>query len=64
MLESLGRGDKVMLSSGIFGTVLKIDDEKSIVTMELSKNNVVEVLRESIGEVVEKRKGSAKKGGK
>ena len=40
-LESLKRGDKVVTSSGIYGTIAAIDDNKGIVTLEVGKETQI-----------------------
>lgn len=49
MQSAIGVGDKVMLTSGIFGTVVSLDDDRA--TVELAPGAVVEVMRAAIGRV-------------
>lgn len=51
MQSALAVGDQVMLSSGVFGTVRELQDDK--VSLEIADNVVILVARGAIGEVVE-----------
>lgn len=52
MLQSLKKGDRVLTSSGIFGTVVGVDDAKAVlrisddVKVEFLKSSVVQVMTE------------------
>ncbi|WP_168929583.1 preprotein translocase subunit YajC [Nocardioides sp. GY 10127] len=50
MQRSLEPGDEVMLTAGLFGTVVSIDDDR--IQVELSPGTVVTVARGAIGQVV------------
>jgi len=49
--SSLGPGSKVMLSSGIFGTVVSVADES--VRLEIAPGTTVKVARQAVVRVVE-----------
>ena len=49
MQASLAVGDKVMLTSGIFGTVVEIADARAV--LSLSPGTEIEVMRAAIAEV-------------
>jgi len=53
MVSQLRRGDKVLLQSGIFGTVSKVVDD-GVVLVEIAENIKVRVARQAIGEVLSK----------
>jgi preprotein translocase subunit YajC len=53
MLKELKKGDRVVTSSGIFGTIFAINDEKSIVVLKLAEEIKVEFLKSSITARVE-----------
>ena len=55
MLQDLGRGDSVMLSSGMLGTVVKVDHDKALLSVEVSEGVIVKVMRDYITNVTEKR---------
>lgn len=48
MLGALQKGDKVVLNSGIYGKVIRID-EGEVVTLEIADNVRVRVLKRAIG---------------
>jgi preprotein translocase subunit YajC len=50
MQASVAQGDQVMLTSGIFGTVTELDDDRLM--LELAPGVVVRVARGAIGSVV------------
>ena len=50
MVSQLRRGDKVVLQSGIFGTVSKVVDEQSVL-VEIAENVKIRVARQAIGEI-------------
>lgn len=47
-LDGLKRGDKVVTSSGIIGSVAAIDETKGVVTLEIAKDTQVKFTRSSI----------------
>ena len=49
---ALSRGDEVMLTSGIFGTVLSIDEEAARVQVSVADSVVLTVHRGAIAEIV------------
>lgn len=48
LLESLRKGDKVVTSSGMFGTIAGINDKENIVVLKVSENVKIEFLKSSI----------------
>lgn len=48
MLGSLQRGDKVVTSSGIFGTITKISDDQNKITVRVAKDVELEFLKSSV----------------
>ena len=51
MVSSLRRGDKIVTAGGLIGTVSKIDDDETM-TVELSKDVKVTVVRSTITKVL------------
>ncbi|MCZ6801007.1 MAG: preprotein translocase subunit YajC [Nitrospirae bacterium] len=47
MLEALKKGDKVITSAGIWGTITNLDKETA--TVQISDNTKVKIQRENIG---------------
>jgi len=54
LLESLRKGDKVVTSSGMFGTIVGINDKENIVVLKVSENVKIEFLKTSIAGRVSK----------
>ncbi|MFH1336516.1 MAG: preprotein translocase subunit YajC [Candidatus Zixiibacteriota bacterium] len=48
MVTSLRKGDKVVTSSGIFGTIVGMDDQENKVVLKIAENVKVEFLKSSI----------------
>jgi len=48
MISSLRKGDKVVTNSGIFGTIVGIDEQENKVVLKIAENVKVEFLRSSI----------------
>ena len=54
MLDSLGKGDKVITASGIHGSVADVDDENKTVTLNVSDNTKIKFDKAAIAVVVTK----------
>ena len=50
MLSALEVGDDVMTTGGIFGTVIEIDDDEGVVTVEIAPGTRVKMLRQGISQ--------------
>lgn len=55
MRSSLRIGDRIVTTSGIFGTIMQIDDAKNVVTVEVSKGVNIIVYKLSIAETLTKK---------
>jgi preprotein translocase subunit YajC len=55
--SSISVGDRVMLTSGIFGRVAQLDDET--LDLEVAPGVVISALRHAVAQVVEPRAGAA-----
>ena len=53
MVDSIKKGDSVVLSSGIYGKVIKLYDNDTI-DLEISKDTKVKVMKSSISNKIEK----------
>jgi preprotein translocase subunit YajC len=58
MLKKLKKGDYVLTSSGMYGTVSKI--EENTVTLKISENVFVKFEKWAIQEVLKKKEGDEK----
>jgi len=54
MLDNLQKGDKVVTSGGVFGTVSGIKEKEKTVLLKVSENTKIEILRSSIAQVLKK----------
>lgn len=54
MIQSLRKGDKVITSGGLFGTVLNIKEKENVVVVKIAENVKVEIQRSSIAGLIEK----------
>jgi len=50
LLKSLEVGDEVMTTGGIFGTIVEIDDEEGVVTVEIAPGTQVKMMRQGISQ--------------
>ena len=54
LLQELKKGDRVVTSGGMFGTIFAIDDERNIVVLKIGEDVKLEFLRTSIAAKVDK----------
>lgn len=52
MVDSVKRGDKVVTVGGMIGIVTKVDVKTSSLTLEVSENTEIKVLRSSVAEIM------------
>ena len=50
LVASLEVGDEVMTNGGIFGTIIDIDDDEGIVTVEIAPGTRIRMLRQGISQ--------------
>jgi preprotein translocase subunit YajC len=50
LLSSLEVGDEVMTTGGIFGTIIEIDEDEGVVTVEIAPGTRVRMLRQGISQ--------------
>ena len=50
VLDSLEVGDEVMTSSGIFGTIVEIDEDEGVLTVEIAPGTRVRMVRAGIAQ--------------
>ncbi len=48
MLSELKKGERVVTSSGIFGTIVGINEKDNIIVLRIAENVKIEILRNSI----------------
>jgi preprotein translocase subunit YajC len=54
LLKELKKGDKVVTSGGMFGTIFAIDEERGRVVLKFAENVKMEFLKSSIAAKVDK----------
>lgn len=52
MLDNLRKGDKVITSGGILGTIAGFKEKDNIVTLKLDQNVKIEILKTAISKVI------------
>jgi preprotein translocase subunit YajC len=50
VLAALEVGDEVMTTGGIFGTIVEIDDEEGVVTVEIAPGTRIRMMRQGISQ--------------
>jgi preprotein translocase subunit YajC len=60
MRNSIQIGNKVLTTSGIFGTIAEIDNEKGVVSVSLAKDVTVVMYKTSIANVLKDKKEEIK----
>ncbi len=53
LLQNLKKGDKVVTSGGMFGTIFAIDEERNRIVLKISNDTKLEFLKSSITAKVE-----------
>jgi preprotein translocase subunit YajC len=59
MVESLKKGDKVVTSGGIYGTIMGLKENEQALILEIDDNVKIKVTRSAIAKKVGKEDGSA-----
>lgn len=57
LLNSVAKGDQVLTSGGIFGTVESVDAAKGVIALNVAPKVSIRVSRSAVAQVVEKRRG-------
>lgn len=55
MRENIRIGDKIVTISGVFGSVVEIDDAKGVISIEISKGVNIIIYKTSVAEVLTKK---------
>jgi preprotein translocase subunit YajC len=55
MIDALKKGDRVVTSGGVHGTIIGIKEKENILVVQVAKDVRIEVSRGSISQVNEKR---------
>ena len=54
MIASLKRGDKILTSGGIIGTIVKVEEEEGVLLVEIAKDVRVRVARATVSDLLSK----------
>ncbi len=54
MLSELKKGDRVVTNSGMFGTIIGIDEKENMIVLKVGENTKIEFLRTAVAGRVEK----------
>lgn len=52
MVQKLGKGDKIVTSGGIFGEIVKVEEDKNAFLIEIAEQVRIRVRRDSVSEIV------------
>ncbi len=52
LLSSLKKGDRIVTTSGIYGTVKRIEDSAGVVVVEVAKGVTMKIARRAVGEII------------
>lgn len=52
MLDNLQKGDKVVTTGGVFGSISGIKEKENTVILKISENTKIEILRSSVAQVL------------
>jgi len=62
MIGAIKRGDKVLTSGGIIGSVVKVEESEDVLLVEIAKDIRVRIARGTISDVLNKPQAAAAKG--
>ena len=54
MIEALKKGDKIITSGGIHGTIAGIKEKEGTIIVKIDDNTKIELVKNSVAQVVEK----------
>ena len=60
MIGAIKRGDKVLTSGGIIGSVVKVEESEDVLLVEIAKDIRVRIARSTISDVLNKPQTAAK----
>lgn len=54
MIESLRKGDKIVTTGGIYGTIVGVKEKENSIIVKIDDNTKIELVKSSVAQVVEK----------
>lgn len=52
LLRSVEVGDEIVTTAGVFGTIVAIDDESDVITLEIAPGTRIRMVRAGVGRIV------------
>lgn len=59
MIKAIAKGDRVVTSGGVIATVVKVDEEKDTLTLEIADDVKIKVVRSTIASVLTEKPATA-----
>jgi preprotein translocase subunit YajC len=56
MLKAVAKGDDIVTTSGIYGKIVKVDEEQNTAQVEIADNVVIKIKMDSISELAAEKK--------
>jgi preprotein translocase subunit YajC len=56
LISSVQKGETIITNSGIYGKVENIDESKATIELEIAKNVVIKIARDSIVDIISRKK--------
>lgn len=60
MLQAISKGDQVVTSGGIFGEVVKIEEDKNLFVIKIADQVTIKVRRDAVSELANPQPAAAK----
>lgn len=55
MTKTVKKGEKVLLSSGIFGVIAKVSEDSDYINVQIAENSIVTVLKSAVSDILSRR---------
>ena len=62
LVRSVDEGDEIVMTSGIFGTIVEIDEDDDILTVEIAPGTQVRMVRAGVGRRLTRRRRGLRRG--
>ena len=56
LISSVQRGETIITNSGIYGKVDKINESDATIDLEIAKNVVIKIAKDSVAEIISRKK--------
>lgn len=61
MLQAISKGDQVVTSGGIFGEIVKVEEDKNLFVVQIADEVKIKIRRDAISEIINPQPTPAKK---